>query len=86
MQTPFELRVGEKLKLRSIFLGYYYLVYTGMPNDRTYSFALTYEQGYSGYAYNLYFPKGQTQITVQKMQMDILSVTPDGIQLRFVER
>ena len=55
----------------------------GMPSENVYSIAQKkYGFPYQGYAWNLFFPKKQQEITVDGVNIFVENVTPDEIRLR----
>ena len=79
MVKPVVLAVGESVHLRR---GKDHIIYAGMPSDNTYSivqkkYAITYQ----GFAWNLYFPKKQQEITVDGVRIFVEDVTPTEIRL-----
>ncbi|MFC1919129.1 hypothetical protein ACFLWW_04090 [Chloroflexota bacterium] len=80
MDNSVVLSVGDIFHLR---FGKDRIVYTGMPNENVFSFAqMKWEFVYRGYSWNLYFPKGQSTIRIDGVNIQVESVTPDEIRLR----
>ena len=80
MTTSLVLSVGDTYHLR---LGKDRIVYAGMPNENVFSLAqMKWEFFYRGYSWNLYFPKGQSTIRIDGINIQVESVTPDEIRLR----
>ena len=74
------LSVGDRLHLR---WGKDRIVYAGMPSEKTYSIIVKkWEFMYRGYAWNLFYPKEQTRITIDGVDISVESVTPQEIRLR----
>ena len=74
------LAVGDTYHLR---LGKDRIVYAGMPNENVFSFVqMKCEFFYRGYSWNLYFPKSQSTIRIDGVNILVDSVTPDEIRLR----
>ena len=80
MDNSVALSVGDIHRLR---LGKDRIVYAGMPNENVFSFVqMKWEFLYRGYSWNLYFPKGQTTIRIDGVNILVENVTPDEIRLR----
>ena len=77
------LRVGESGKVKRGILTSYSVVYAGMISDSTYSVVVTVTTGYNSMAYNLYIPKGQSEVQLPKGRMVILSVSTEEIHFRY---
>ena len=74
------LSVGDTYHLRS---GKDRIVYAGMPSEKVYSMVQRkWEFFYRGYAWNLYFPKGQSTIKIDGINIQVENVTTDEIRLR----
>jgi len=83
MDNSVVLSVGDSFHLRR---GKDLIVYAGMPSDKVYSIAqrkrdLAPYVGW-GYAWNLFFPVGQTKIRIDNVNILVDSVTPEEIRLR----
>jgi len=80
MNNTVVLSVGDTHRLR---LGKDRVVYAGMPNENVFSFVqMKWEFVYRGYSWNLYFPKNQSTIRIDGVNILIESVTPEEIRLR----
>ena len=80
MKNLVVLSVGDTYHLR---LGKDRIVYAGMPNKNVFSFAqIKWEFLYRGYSWNLFFPKEQSTIRIDGVNIIVDSVTPDEIRLR----
>jgi len=80
MDNTVTLSVGDSFHLR---FGKDRIVYAGMPSDRVYSIVQKkWEFFYRGYSWNLFYPKGQTSIRIDGVNIQVESVTPDEIRLR----
>jgi hypothetical protein len=83
MNSSVTLSIGDSYHLRS---GKDRIVYAGMPTDNVYSIvqrkreALPY--GWSGQAWNLFYPKAQKTIRIDGVNISVESVTPDEIRLQ----
>lgn len=73
------LAIGEDLHLK---LGKDRIMYAGMPSEEVYSIAQRKNNGYQGYAWNLFYPKNRRDITIDGVRIYVESVTPDKIELR----
>ena len=72
--------MGDVHRLR---IGKDRIVYAGMPDENVFSFVqMKWEFLYRGYAWNLYFSKGQSTIRIDGVNILVDSVTPDEIRLR----
>ena len=83
MDNSVVLSVGDSFHLRRGKDG---IVYSGMLSDKVYSIAQR-KQDWSpyigwGYAWNLFFPVGQTTIRIDDVNILVDSVTPEEIRLR----
>ena len=77
------LTVGDSFHLRR---GKDRIVYAGMPSDKVYSIAQRKRDiapyiGW-GYAWNLFFPVGQSRIRIDGVNILVDSATPEDIRLR----
>ncbi|MFX0211999.1 MAG: hypothetical protein ACFFDT_38850 [Candidatus Hodarchaeota archaeon] len=80
MDNSVALSVGEIHRLR---LGKDRIVYAGMPNENVFSFVqMKWEFLYRGYSWNLYFPKGQSTIRIDGVNIMVENVTPSEIRIR----
>ena len=80
MDNSVVLSVGDIHRLR---LGKDRIVYAGMPNENVFSFVqMKWELLYRGYSWNLYFPKGQSTIRIDGVNIQVENVTPSEIRLR----
>ena len=80
MDNSVVLSVGDTHRLR---LGKDRIVYAGMPNENVFSFVQTkWEFMYRGYSWNLFFPKKQSTIRIDGVNILIDSVTPEEIRIR----
>ncbi|MFC1873694.1 hypothetical protein ACFLYX_00140 [Chloroflexota bacterium] len=80
MNNSVVLSVGDTYHLR---LGKDRIVFAGMPNENVFSIAqMKWEFFYRGYSWNLYFPKNQSTIRIDGINILVDSVTPDEIRLR----
>jgi len=80
MTNTVVLSVGDAYHLK---LGKDRIVYAGMLNENVFSFArMKWEFFYRGYAWNLYFSKGQSMIRIDGVNIVVESVNPQEIRLR----
>ena len=80
MDNSVALSVGDIHRLR---LGKDRIVYAGMPNENVFSFVqMKWEFLYRGYSWNLYFPKGQSTIRIDGVNIMVENVTPSEIRIR----
>lgn len=74
------LSVGDAHHLRR---GKDRIVYAGMPYGDVYSIVqMKWEFLYQGYSWNLFFPREQSRIRIDGVNILVESVTPDEIRLR----
>ena len=74
------LSVGDSYHLR---FGKDRIVYAGMPSEKAYSIVQRkWEFLYRGYAWNLFYPKEQSKIVIDGVNILVENVTPDEIRLR----
>ena len=74
------LNVGDTHHLRA---GKDRIVYAGMPTPDVYSIVqMKWELFYRGFAWNLFFPKEETRIRIDGVNLIVESVTPASITLR----
>ena len=80
MDKSVVLSVGDIHRLR---LGKDRIVYAGMPNENVFSFVqMKWEFLYRGYSWNLFFPKEQSTIRIDGVNILVENVTPEEIRLR----
>jgi hypothetical protein len=80
MNSTVVLSVGDSYHLG---LGKDRIVYAGMPSEKAYSIVqMKWEFFYRGYAWNLFFPEGQSEIRVDGINLLVEKVTPQQIVLR----
>ena len=79
MDRTVMLSVGESVHLR---LGKDYILYAGMPSEGVYSIVQKKAVVYQGFAWNLFYPRSRSQITVDGVTVYVENVTPDQIRLR----
>ena len=59
------------------------IVYAGMPSEKVYSIVqMKWEFFYRGFAWNLFYPKEQSKIRIDGVNILVENVTPDEIRLR----
>ena len=80
MSNSVVLNVGDSYHLR---VGKDTIVYAGMPSDKSYSIIQKrWEFFYRGYSWNLYFPREQSKIRIDGVNIMVENVTPEEIRLR----
>lgn len=79
MNNLISLSVGDICHLR---LGKDRILYAGMPSDKVFSIVqMKWEFLYRGYSWNLYFPKEQSTIRIDGINILVEKVTPEEIRL-----
>ena len=83
MDNLITLSVGDEYHLRS---GKDHIVYAGMPSDKVYSMVQRKRKfapyiGW-GYAWNLFFPREQSNIRIDGVNILVDNVAPNEIRLR----
>jgi hypothetical protein len=73
------LRIGESFHLK---MGKDRIIYAGMLSENIYSIAQRKADGYRGYAWNLYYPRKMTEITIDGVNLVVENVSPEEIRLR----
>jgi hypothetical protein len=74
------LSVGDKISLGFTKSDIYY---AGMPSERVFSIVQRkYQFPYTGFAWNLYFPRGQSRIRIDGVNLLVDHVTPEEIRFR----
>jgi hypothetical protein len=80
MNNSVVLSVGDSLHLG---VGKDRIVYAGMPSEKVFSIVQKkWEFLYRGYSWNLFYPRGQSSIRIDGVNIQVESVTPDEIRLR----
>jgi len=83
MDNSVVLSIGDEHHLRS---GKDNIVYAGMPSDNVYSLVQRKRKfapyAVWGYAWNLFFPKEQSTIRIDGVNIQVENVTPNEIRLR----
>ena len=80
MNNSVVLSVGDTYHLR---LGKDRIVYAGMPSEKTYSIVqMKWEFLYRGYSWNLFYPREQSKIRIDGVNILVENVTPEEIVLR----
>jgi hypothetical protein len=79
MSNPILLSVGDSYHVR---MGKDRIIYAGMPSDNVYSIVQKNASGYQGYAWNLFYPKNKTSLTIDGIEIIVESVTPEEIRMR----
>ena len=83
MDNSVVLSIGDEYHLRS---GKDHIVYAGMPSHKVYSMVQRKRKfgpymGW-GYAWNLFFPREQSTIRIDGVNIQVENVTPSEIRLR----
>jgi len=73
------LSVGETHHLRQ---GKDRILYAGMPSENAYSIVQKKASGYQGYAWNLFFDRRMSDITIDGVRLLVENVTPEEIRFR----
>lgn len=75
------LSVGDSAQLR---LGKDRICYAGMSSEKVFSIVQRkWEFLYRGFAWNLFFPREQSRIRIDGVNIMVESVTPEEIRLQF---
>ena len=73
------IAIGEEYHLK---FGKDRIIYAGMPSEEVYSIAQRKNNGYQGYAWNLFYPKRRRDITIDGIRLYVERVTPEEIEIR----
>jgi hypothetical protein len=76
-----DLKIGESVRIKRGWMTGISLVYAGMPNDGTFSVAVTVTSGHMGMGYNLYFPIDHRQFALAGIPISVQAVSPARVQL-----
>ena len=80
MERSVILSIGDAHHLR---IGKDRIVYAGMPSEKVFSIIqMKWEFLYRGYSWNLFFPREQSRIRIDGVNILVESVTPDEIRLQ----
>jgi hypothetical protein len=79
MENAVVLSVGETYHLK---MGKDRITYAGMPSEDVYSIVQRKTDGYRGFAWNLYYSKRKSEITIDGVKLMIETVSPDEIMFR----
>ena len=80
MENLVVLSVGDTYHLGT---GKDRIIYAGMPSEKVYSIVQRkWEFFYRGYAWNLFYPRAQSKIRIDGVNILVENVTPDEIRLR----
>jgi hypothetical protein len=77
------LKVGQSAIVKRGILASYSVVYAGMLGDSTYPVVVIVYSGNRSMAYNLYLPKGQSEVELPKGRLVILNVLPEEVHFRY---
>lgn len=80
-QTQHQLNLGESIRIKRGLMTQIRLLYAGMPNEYTFSLAVTTTAGHMGMAYNLYLPTNQRHFTIVGISLNIHGVSTTTLQL-----
>jgi hypothetical protein len=81
-QSEYTLDVGEDVIIKKSIFSNTSIIYAGMLDEDTYSFVVTFTQGYNSMSYNLYFSSRQREIIIEDKSITIYQVNPVQIRLR----
>jgi hypothetical protein len=73
------LPVGGSFHLKT---GKDWIVYAGLVNEDVFSIVQLKARGYQGYAWNLYFPRRQQDITVDGVPLYVIRAEAGAIEFR----
>ena len=83
MNNSIVLSVGDSYHLRS---GKDRVVYAGMPSKDVFSVIQRKREfmpyGWTGYAWNLFFPREQSKIKIDGVDISVENVSPEEIRIR----
>ena len=79
------LKVGESALIKKNIFASHTVFYAGMPNEDTYSLAVTFQAGHMYGGYNLFLPLGRREVFHKKGKITVLAVSPDEVRLK-IER
>ena len=83
--NEFTLKLSETVVVRpGTFRAQISIVYAGMVNESTYSIAVIWLHANQGLSYNLFFPKTQRELEVQKGKLEIVSINKNELRFRYV--
>jgi hypothetical protein len=80
-QTQHQLNLGESIRIKRGLMTQIRLLYAGMPNEHSFSLAVTTTAGHMGMAYNLYLPTHQRQCTIAGIPVTIHGVSATTLQM-----
>jgi hypothetical protein len=84
MKMEYTLQIGEEAKIRKkVFTKSWSVVYAGMPNDSTYSLAVTWSLNYHATAYNLFIAKEIRELPFLNGWLVIKSVSASEIRIEY---
>jgi len=78
----YEVGINETVKVKTGWMSRSYVLFAGMPDERTYSLVVTFTNVHNSIAYNLFLPKSQTEVKLIKGRMIVHRVTPTGLSFR----
>jgi len=83
--TEHTLTIGGSARLRKRWVYKRELIYAGMPNDDVCSLVVMISEAHNSWAYNLFIPKGQREVTVEGARVTVLAQSREEIRIR-IER
>ena len=78
----YELQINEAVVVKRGWLVKLCVVYAGMPNESTYSLAITYTSCHNSIGYNIFVPKNRNETTLTRARLIVQRVTPTNISFR----
>jgi len=78
VNTAIALAVGDSFHLKT---GKDWIYYAGMPSENVYSIVQKKSTGYQGFAWNLFYPRKQTEIRIDGVSLFVESVSPQEIRI-----
>ena len=80
----YTLKVGESARIkRGFFTRSCSIVYAGMPNDKTYSVAVTWSMGHNSAGYNLFLPRDNREIVMSPgLSVTVYGASPTELRIR----
>ncbi|MDH3892432.1 MAG: hypothetical protein OEV49_15270 [candidate division Zixibacteria bacterium] len=78
----YRLKVGESARINHSIFSSHLVIYAGMPNQDTYSLAITHSEGARHGGYNLFMPKDRREVFHKKGKIVVLDVNANEIRLK----
>ena len=83
--NEYTLKLSETAIVRpGTFRAQISIVYTGMINESIFSIAVIWLHGNQGMAYNLFFPKTQKELDIQKGKIEFVSISKHELRFRYI--